>query len=57
MGARTICSSCGGAIELFGDDQTQVVAKGDRFYHEGCIAVHNDRYSAGVPAWRIPRSW
>ena len=57
MVAHTNCSSCGGVIELGTDSATQIIARGDRFYHQGCIDVHVEKYSSGVPAFRIPRSW
>ncbi len=57
MVAHTNCSSCGGVIEIGTDSATQIIARGDRFYHQGCIDVHVEKYSSGVPAFRVPRSW
>ena len=55
--ATTKCSSCGGSIEIGGDDPTHIIAIADRFYHQGCIDVHVEKFSAATPAYHIPRDW
>jgi len=55
------CLGCGGRITLVAYEVPEgVIARGDRLMHEGCVvdtAADQRRYSAGVPAYLIPRSW
>ena len=56
--ATTTCLGCGGAIRLdAGTVPDGVIARGDRFMHEGCVldsAAAAERYRADVPAYHLP---
>ena len=55
---RVSCLGCGGDIVL---EQLRVpegvIARGDRFMHEGCVLnseAESGRYEVGVPAYLLP---
>ena len=59
--ATTRCLGCGGTITLTAYDVPDgVMARGDRFMHEGCVLnseAMSRRYRLRSPAYLIPRSW
>lgn len=59
--ASVRCLGCGCFIELAAYEVPEgVIARGDRFMHEGCVidsAANARRVEAGVPAYRIPTAW
>ena len=56
--ASTACLGCGGTIRLAsGTVPEGVIARGDRFMHEGCVldsAAVAQRYRDDVPAYHLP---
>lgn len=55
MAVTTSCSACGITIRL--GESPDVIARGDRFYHRGCVEVHNEAYRPGTPAYHLPKDW
>lgn len=59
MAASVRCLGCGGRIDLDnGCAPDGVIARGDRFMHEGCVidsAALSTRPQLGVPAYLIPK--
>lgn len=57
MAVEVRCLGCGGTIRLHsGGAPDGVIARGDRFMHEGCVlnsAGEADRPSVGVPAYLL----
>jgi hypothetical protein len=55
--ATTTCLGCGGQIDLrHGVAPIGVIARGDRFMHEGCVidsAAVARRRTVGVPAYLL----
>ena len=59
MAASARCLGCGGRIDMDnGCAPDGVIARGDRFMHEGCVidsAAMSIRPRPGVPAYHIPK--
>jgi len=56
---RVSCLGCGGDIVITQMNVPEgVIARGDRFMHEGCVfdsEAESSRYEVGVPAYLLPR--
>jgi len=56
---RVSCLGCGGDIVIRRMTVPEgVIARGDRFMHEGCVldsAADSATYRVGVPAYLLPR--
>ena len=56
---RVSCLGCGGDIVIADLNVPEgVIARGDRFMHEGCVLnseAESNRYEVGVPAYLLPR--
>lgn len=59
--AAASCLVCGGEIRIDPYDVPRgVIARGDRFMHEGCVfdtEAAGRPHRAGCPAYFIPRGW
>jgi len=58
MGAITSCRVCGGRIDI-DDDGSMVdsIARGDSFFHRGCVEAKPGEPPIDTPAYHIPKDW
>ena len=58
MGAVATCRACGGRITIT-DEGAMVdsIARGDSFFHRGCIEAKPGEALIDKPAYLIPKTW